>query len=104
MSLSEQREREGETSGSNEKDSSVKPRVGKATHKNSVIVLSTGWWESARARHGEECIGGVCWMRVQAVWNKDEVRFGKKAANRLQKGGGERENGFSREGVTGQNS
>ena len=31
-------------------------------------VLSTGWWEAARARHEGECVGGgACWMRVQTV-------------------------------------
>ena len=33
---------------------------GKDSHKaaSSVNVLSTGWWEAARARHKGECVGG----------------------------------------------
>ena len=26
--------------------------------QSSINVLSTGWWEAARARHEGECIGG----------------------------------------------
>ena len=68
-SLSEQRERE--TSGSNERfiGKTTTTEKGKDSHKaaSSVNVLSTGWWEAARARHKGECVGGACWMRVQTV-------------------------------------
>ena len=54
---------------------------GKDSHKaaSSVNVLSTGWWEAARARHKGECVvGGLLDEDADCVC---EVWFVKKAVN-----------------------
>ena len=79
-SLSEQRERD---EWFDRKDLSVKNNYYKTkvnNHKSNINVLSTGWWEAAaRAGHGRvRRGGGACWVRVQTVIDRGEVRFLKK--------------------------
>ena len=50
--------------------------------QSNINVLSTGWWEAARARHEGECVGGCLLDEGADVEDKGGVRFELWAANR----------------------